>query len=182
MRCIPNIRYGTENYPETVARRLWAVNMTSWLVAVATALFAVKRPTDPDRLTVPTAICAAAIPLLHRFGPLAAPLALMLLIYAHACRVILTVGSGDGIFLLYVTGAPLSIMLFGLDRGRHHAGSPRALPQRRLHVASTRWSSVTGWKRSRPAATPTWWRAACPIRCRIMPDGLPISRSTFAMR
>jgi adenylate cyclase len=116
MRFVPSIRYGTERYPEAVARRLRAVNITAWLVAVALALFAIKRPTDPDRLTILTAICVASVPLLHRFGPVAAPLALILLIYVQACRIVITVGTGDAVWLVYLTSAPLSILVFGIDR------------------------------------------------------------------
>jgi adenylate cyclase len=116
MRFVPSIRYGTERYPESVARRLRAVNITAWLVAAALTLFAIKRPMDPDRLTILTAICVALTPSLHRFGPLAAPFVLMLLIYAQAGRIVITVGVGDGALLVYLVGAPASILLFGIER------------------------------------------------------------------
>jgi hypothetical protein len=37
LRFLPDIRYGTENYPEKVARRLRALNLTTWVSAAAAA-------------------------------------------------------------------------------------------------------------------------------------------------
>jgi hypothetical protein len=36
-RLIPNIRYGTERYPEKVARRLRAMNIAVWTAAALAA-------------------------------------------------------------------------------------------------------------------------------------------------
>ena len=33
-RFLPNIRYGTERYPEKIARRLRALNVAAWLCAI----------------------------------------------------------------------------------------------------------------------------------------------------
>jgi adenylate cyclase len=33
LRLLPNIRYGTERYPEKVARRLRALNITTWIAS-----------------------------------------------------------------------------------------------------------------------------------------------------
>ena len=42
MRFLPDIRYGTENYPEKVARRLRAFNLTAWSsAAIAASSFAI---------------------------------------------------------------------------------------------------------------------------------------------
>jgi adenylate cyclase len=45
-RLLPNIRYGTEGYPEKVARRLRAVNITTWAAASFAALFAIMQTID----------------------------------------------------------------------------------------------------------------------------------------
>ncbi|MBI1830909.1 MAG: adenylate/guanylate cyclase domain-containing protein, partial [Planctomycetes bacterium] len=121
MRFFPNIRYGTERYPEKVARRLRAVNIAAWLAAATIALLAFARLTDPERwqfgaVTVLFAVAIAAVPLLHRFGSLAAPLALTLLIYAHIFRIVYNVGTGDGAYLTYLTGAALGLLLIGVER------------------------------------------------------------------
>ena len=115
MRYFPNIRYGTEHYPEKVARRLRAVNIAAWLFALSSALFVIKRPWDPDKITLVIAICSAAVPLLHRFGSLAAPLALLTLYFIQSCRIIFEVGTGDGIYTGFLTAAALSILFLGLE-------------------------------------------------------------------
>jgi adenylate cyclase len=112
----PNLRYGTGRYPEKIARRLRVVNITAWLVAFGEAMFAIKRPTDPDRFTILIAICTALVPLLHRFGPVAAPVALILLVYVQATRIVLTVGTGDGVSLGFLLVAPVSIFVLGVER------------------------------------------------------------------
>jgi adenylate cyclase len=43
MRLMPNIRFGTEGYPEKVARRLRATNIAAWIGAATLGLFAVLR-------------------------------------------------------------------------------------------------------------------------------------------
>jgi adenylate cyclase len=81
VRLFPNINYGTEAYPEKVARRLRAMNIAAWITAAIVASFAIRRLADPggDKLfpgliNAGGAVCFAALPLLHRFSPVAAPL------------------------------------------------------------------------------------------------------------
>lgn len=116
MGFFPNLRYGTERYPEKIARRLRVVNIASWLVASGEAMFAIKNPTDPDKFTILIAICTALVPLLHRFGPIAAPVALILLVYVQAARIVLTVGTGDGVSLGFLLAAPVGIFVLGVER------------------------------------------------------------------
>ncbi len=106
-------RFGTERYPEKVARRLRAVNIAAWCAAVTTAIFVLKSPTDIDPLTVMAACGLAAVPLLHRLGSFAAATALVLIVYAHVARLTSLIGIGDGIWVAFLTAAPLSILLFG---------------------------------------------------------------------
>lgn len=113
---MPNPRFGTERYPEKIARRLRVVNIASWLVAFGESLHAIKRPTDPDRITILIAICTAMVPLLHRFGPAVGPLALILLVYLQATRIVLSVGTGDGVSLGFLLAAPVSIFILGIER------------------------------------------------------------------
>ena len=81
LRYLPNIRFGTERYPEKVARRLRAMNIAAWICAAQAGFFAILRMLDPapgmfTRGLTNAGIAAAfaALPLLHRFSPLAAPL------------------------------------------------------------------------------------------------------------
>lgn len=108
--------YGTRGYPAKVARRLRATNITAGAVAATMVVFQFVSPGLPDRLTVATIVGNASIPLLHRFGPVAAPVALIALLWLHVTRVILEIGTGDGIYLAFLSAAPLSILLLGLER------------------------------------------------------------------
>lgn len=110
------IAFGTERYPEKVARRLRAVNITSWLAAAGIGIFVLKSPTDIDPLTVTAAVLMASVPLLHRFGASVAGIALVLIAFSHVARLTHLIGTGDGIWLSFLTAAPLSILLFGVER------------------------------------------------------------------
>ena len=123
MRLLPNIRYGTESYPEKVARRLRAVNITAWFAAAVILFFALARLTDPVRwpfgvVTALFAVAIAAVPLLHRFGPLAAPLALIAIVYVHVFRIVSETGMNEGAYLTYLTAAALGILLLGIEHVR----------------------------------------------------------------
>ena len=117
------IRYGTERYPEKVARRLRALNVAVWLGAAVGAVFALLRLIDPApgmfmRGLVNTAIAVAiaSIPLLHRFGPLVAPLVFVTLAYAFLFRTSVQMGTGGGAYLHYLTAGVLGIIFMGTER------------------------------------------------------------------
>src|SRR5689334_3517495 len=118
MRSFPNIRYGTDRYPEKVARRLRAVNIAAWLAAFVPGCFAIVRFLDPERwhrgiTDALIAAAIAAIPLLHRFGSLLAPLVLVAIVYAHLFRLDYEAGTGFGAHTGYLTAAALGMVLVG---------------------------------------------------------------------
>lgn len=120
MRLLPSISFGTETYPERVARRLRIMNIVAWLVAALSAYFALAGLSSPPgvrAVEVPAngaaALCFAALPLLHRFGPLVAPLAFVGLAYAFTFWIVVGVGTGGGAWLGYFTSVPLVVMIFG---------------------------------------------------------------------
>lgn len=123
MRFLPNIRYGTERYPERIARRLRAVNITLWCVAAVIGAFAIFRFLDPAPgrwpvalLNLAAAVVFAALPLLHRFGPLWAPLSFVALSYAFIFWVTTVVGTGGAAYLYYLTAAALGVVFAGTER------------------------------------------------------------------
>jgi adenylate cyclase len=123
LRLLPNIRYGTERYPEKIARRLRAVNITMWCVALVVASFALVRFFDPvpgrwqiALVTFAASVVFASLPLLHRFGPLAAPLAFITFSYAFIFWVSWIVGTGSGAYLYYLTAAALGVLYVGTER------------------------------------------------------------------
>jgi len=118
-----SIRYGTEGYPERVARRLRALNITSWIATGVSAAFAATQAFDSspgiwkvaaiNALAVP--LCAA-VPLLHRFGALAAPLGLFFILYGGFFLIIALVGTGAGLQLYYLVGAAFAVPFLGTER------------------------------------------------------------------
>ena len=127
MRFLPDIRYGTENYPEKVARRLRALNLAIWTAAAIAAFsFAdvmVREFLNPRpglwKVGVVLALAAliwASIPLLHRFGPLWGALTATLTMQAYFFSLTWLEGTGSGMQMLYLMAAAL--VFVGLDRER----------------------------------------------------------------
>ena len=118
MRFIPSIAWGTERYPEKVARRLRATNIAAWIGAAGTAFFAVLRLLQgvPHwKYAAAVSLADASIPLLHRFGSVVGPLALVAIAYAWIFWLNLTVGTDGGTFFFYLAGAALGILLVGSE-------------------------------------------------------------------
>ena len=121
MRLLPNIRYGTERYPEKVARRLRAVNIAAWIGAAVSSGYAVfVLALFPGLWKIAAvdvlAACAyAAIPVLHRYGALAAPFAFMVVIYLDLVALVSMIGTAAGMHLYFITFAALTAIYFGID-------------------------------------------------------------------
>jgi len=119
MRLIPNIRFGTEAYPEKVARRLRAFNIVVWVAALLPGSMTFVRFFDgKSKVAAADALIAlsyASMPLLHRFGPLAAPLIFVAVSYAVIFWVSSLVGTNSGERLGYFTATALSILIIGTE-------------------------------------------------------------------
>ena len=122
LRLLPDIRYGTGRYPEHVARRLRALNITTWVAAAITGGFAVTQFLDPSPALKPVAMVdatiapmLAAIPLLHRFGSLAAPLAFTVCLLAGTFIVCAMIGTGTGMQFYYLAITALAVLFFGTE-------------------------------------------------------------------
>ena len=108
--CFPNIRYGTERYPEKVARRLRALNIATWIASAVASGFAIVQFLDPTpglwkvaAINALAAVVWATIPLLHRLGPLAATCLLASSsLYASIFVVLFFLGSGTGMQFYYL--------------------------------------------------------------------------------
>ncbi len=119
-RLFPDIRYGTERYPDKLARRLRVVNITTWLAAAVTVFYAAFGLVEPSpgrwQLVAVDSVVAlgfALVPLLHRFGPLAGPLAFIGLAYGFLFVNSALVGTGGGAYLYYLTATALGILFLG---------------------------------------------------------------------
>jgi adenylate cyclase len=114
-----SIRYGTEEYPESVARRLRAANIVAVIGFSASAFFAVWRFFDGRshwKYVSLVALAYGLVPLLHRLGPLAAPLALVTIAYTWTFWISSIGGTESGTDFLYLAAAPLGILLVGAER------------------------------------------------------------------
>src|SRR5262245_49385571 len=126
MRFLPNIRYGTENYPEKVARRLRAVNISAWIAAIFAIIglgFSVARLFDGTpgiwkvaAINALGALFFASVPLLHRFGQRSAALTMMFVGYASLFILISLAGTGSGLSRFYLVTAALTVVFFGAEQ------------------------------------------------------------------
>ncbi len=89
-------------------------------MAASSSFFAVQRSLDgpPGHWRYPAiaTLVFLSIPLLHRFSPLVAPLALVGSGYVWVFLISSTVGTGGGTFLFYLAGAAGGILLVGAER------------------------------------------------------------------
>jgi adenylate cyclase len=124
LRLIPNIRYGTEGYPDKVARRLRALNIVTWSGSALILFFGVLRLFDKTTpftwqlavVNLTTAPILAALPLLHRFSSAAAPFALTLIVDGFLYFVSARLGTGIGVFFYYSAITALGILFLGTER------------------------------------------------------------------
>jgi adenylate cyclase len=122
MRLLPNIRFGTERYPERMARRLRTLNIGAWIAAATHGFYAVVLLFNFTRFwwlalanTVAMLLYACA-PLLHRLGSLAAPLAVIVLYYMELLAYAYLLGAGFGAQFYILLGAALGVLYFGPER------------------------------------------------------------------
>ncbi len=120
MRLLPSIRFGTERYPEKVARRLRSLNIAMWLAAATHAVYALVLLFDPAlhwlaAFNLVGAVLYAAGPLLHRVGSLAGPIAFIVLFYADMLFYIAVIGTGVGIQFYYLLGVALTALFIGTE-------------------------------------------------------------------
>jgi adenylate cyclase len=118
LRFLPDIRYGTENYPEKVARRLRALNIVTWssaaVAAFGFATVVVLEFLDPKpglwKAGAVHALAAsiwASVPLLHRFGTLWSALTLTLTVHTYIFSLTWLFGTGSGVQMTYLLAAAL---------------------------------------------------------------------------
>jgi len=120
MRLLPDFRYGTARYPEKVARQLGVVNACAWLASFVTAGFAVAQYLDPTpgmwraaSVNLVTALLMLGIPLLHRFGATAAPLALTVVTLWEIVGLTIVLGTDSGLhyYCMMIAVLPISMYL-----------------------------------------------------------------------
>ncbi|WP_353807061.1 adenylate/guanylate cyclase domain-containing protein [Mesorhizobium sp.] len=122
LRRFPGIGFGTEVYPERIARRLRALNLTTWIASPLAAGYAVAQFFDRTpglwqvaTVNALTALILAALPLLHRFGPLVAPIAFTLTAYVTVFADCYLLGIGSGMQFYYLALAAVTVLFLGTE-------------------------------------------------------------------
>jgi adenylate cyclase len=121
MRLSSLISYGTQRYPEHVARRLRVFNATAWGGSLMVFGFALSDLFFPTlwrlaAINIVVASILAAIPLMHRFGELAATLTYGLVSYTAIFVICLMLGTDSGMQLQYLAIAAGAVLVVGPDR------------------------------------------------------------------
>jgi len=110
------------HYVERIARQRRVVNILTWLAAAFSASFAVLllvTQRGSIYMAIVNAVMAlvfAAIPLLHRFGSLVAPLTLILTTFVSLSIVCWDIGTGSGLDLFFVVVAAAAVLVLGIER------------------------------------------------------------------
>jgi adenylate cyclase len=119
MPLFPGIRFGTDHYPEKVARRLRGVNLATWIASATHAFYAVVLVFDFAQFwwlalaNTGAMLLYAGIPQLHRLGQLAGPIVLIVLFYADILAHICLLGTGIGIQFFFLLSVALAALYLG---------------------------------------------------------------------
>lgn len=119
MRLLLDIRFGTERYPEKVARRLRTVNIGTRLATAFHAFFAALSFAYFTQFWLfalahmVAMLLFAGVPLLHRLGPQVGPVATLVLFYLEAIAYTCLAGTGAGVQFYFLLGVALTMLYVG---------------------------------------------------------------------
>src|SRR5215475_7373610 len=123
LRLFPDIRFGTNRFPEKIARRVRALNLTTWSTATVATVMSCNPFLDPTpglwKTATVNALAApifALVPLLYRFGLLAAAVTLLISLYTYFLALTYLLGTGSGIQMGYFVAAGLTLLFIGTER------------------------------------------------------------------
>lgn len=115
--------YGTETYPPHVRRRLKIMNVTAYVIALFTLVYAVQqvfvdfvtwKPVIIINLLM--AVVALSVPFLHRYGELVGPIALLVSELAGIFVLTSYIGRNTGIHMQYFAAPAAFFVILGLGR------------------------------------------------------------------
>jgi adenylate cyclase len=115
-------RARTEHYADSYARRVRVLNINAAMAVVVSATFAVlglwegPGAWQTQAVNLPAAVIFAAVPLLHRFGELVAPLIFIVTAYVAVFSICWDLGTGSGVQYFLVTTASLVVLQLGIER------------------------------------------------------------------
>ena len=109
------------HYVERVARQRRVLNIITWLAAAVSASFAALQLVAERGIwyigviNIVAAGIFVAIPLLHRFGHLIAPLTLIAATYVSLSVVCWSLGTGTGLQFYFVVVATVAVLVLGIE-------------------------------------------------------------------
>jgi adenylate cyclase len=114
---------GTDGYPPRRRRGLIIANVTGYLAAVSSLVYAATYAAHDFAGLHPlvignvlSAVCTASVPLLHRFGSSAAALWLSAVLFATMLYFIAYLGRDSGIQLNYIGASAVTLAVLGVER------------------------------------------------------------------
>ncbi|MET0429902.1 MAG: adenylate/guanylate cyclase domain-containing protein [Microvirga sp.] len=115
------IGYGTRRYPPPVARRLRVLNATTWCGSLLVFGFALSDLVDRRlwglaAINALVALLLACVPLLHRFGELAAALAYGVISYTAVFVICSMLGTDSGMQIQYLAIAAGAVLVLGPEQ------------------------------------------------------------------
>ena len=111
----------TTHYVERVARQRRVVNIITWLAAAISASFVVLSlitrhvPVYVAIVNALMVVVFVTIPLLHRFGGLIAPLALIVTTFVSLTVICWYVGTGSGLQFFFIVVAAVAVLVLGIE-------------------------------------------------------------------
>ena len=114
-------RARTQHYADSAARRLHVLNINAWMAVSVCGgygllgLFAGAGASPPQLIDVAATAIFAAVPLLHRFGDLVAPLTFVCASYVSIVAISWNVGTGNGLQFFLLVTACLVVLQLGIE-------------------------------------------------------------------
>lgn len=117
------VEAGTQGYPPETKRRLMILNMIAYLIVVSTLIYALQQTfLDFDRywpivyINFAIVVIVAAVPFVHRFGPVAAALLILVTECAALFAFTYFLGRDSGLHIQYIAFAAATFVVYGLGR------------------------------------------------------------------
>jgi adenylate cyclase len=121
IRLRPQIPARTRHYADRIARNRKVINITTTIAAIVSVSFSVMQLVTEQgvwRVALINLVAAAifaAIPFLHRFSALVAPLTLIVTSYISLSVVTWNVGTGAGLQFYFLVAATVAVLVMGIE-------------------------------------------------------------------
>jgi adenylate cyclase len=114
-------RARTQHYADSAARRLRLLNINAWMAVsvcgtyALLGFFAGAGASPPQLIDLAAATVFAAVPLLHRFGEVVAPVTFSFASYVSIVAISWNVGTGNGLQFFLLVTACLVVLQLGIE-------------------------------------------------------------------